>query len=254
MIKLIIISGRSGSGKSAALQALEDLGYYCIDNLPAALLPQLAEHFEQLNLHSKVAICIDARNPTSELAKFNQTIEGLNNRSYDISILYLDAHDDILLQRYSSTRRRHPLTSENMSLVEAIDLENTLLAPISKQATLNIDTTGMAVQMLRQVVQQQAAQQKVQNISLLIESFGFKHGLPKDADFVFDVRCLPNPYWQPELRAFTGRDQQIQDYLSAVSSPRTFSDGLTFALFFTSATTWSCTLLPGMQCTLLLCS
>lgn len=214
-MKLIILSGRSGSGKSVALQALEDLDYYCVDNLPAKLLPALAHHFEATALHKNVALCIDARNEASDIETFASAIEGLATIVETVEIVYLDAQNDILLQRYSSSRRKHPLSSASVSLVEAIDKESALLAPIHQLATLQIDTTQLSVQALRQQIQERVALVANQGIALLIQSFGFKFGIPRDADFVFDVRCLPNPFWDPTLRGYTGIDQPVQDFLSA---------------------------------------
>jgi len=216
-MKLIIISGRSGSGKTAAIQSLEDLGYYCIDNLPAALLPQFANHMETTGLHQQVAIGIDARNQSQDLANFPNIVEQLRNNQNQIEIVFLDAQNDILLQRYSSTRRKHPLSTPELSLTEAIEQESVLLDPVNKMATLVLDTTNLSVQTLRQLVQDQIAKVEDKEIALLFESFGFKHGAPNDADFIFDVRCLPNPYWVPELRRYTGMDQPIQDFLSRES-------------------------------------
>lgn len=213
-MKLIIISGRSGSGKTVAIQSLEDLGYYCIDNLPAALLPQLAIHMESAGFHQQIAVCIDARNQSKDLATFESVIKNLQKNSVQIEIVFLDAQNEILLQRYSSTRRKHPLTDHQMSLVEAIELESTLLEPVNKLATTEIDTTNLSVQTLRQLIQNRVANVGKRGIAILFESFGFKHGLPTDADFIFDVRCLPNPYWDPSLRKFTGRDKPIEQFLS----------------------------------------
>ena len=214
-MKLIILSGRSGSGKSAALQALEDLGYYCVDNLPAKLLPVLARHCEASGLHKKVALCIDARNEASDLATFPSVVEDLENSGLAIDIVFLDAQNDVLLQRYSASRRKHPLSSAQVSLVEAINRESLLLAPVHQLATLLVDTTPLSVQSLRQLIQTRVAGVDNREIALLIESFGFKFGLPRDADFVFDVRCLPNPFWDPNLRGFTGMDKPVQDFLAA---------------------------------------
>lgn len=214
-MKLIILSGRSGSGKSVALQALEDLGYYCVDNLPAQLLPALAHHLEASTLHKKVALCIDARNEVSDLATFSTVVEDLEKSGLGIEIVFLDAQNDVLLQRYSMSRRKHPLTNEKISLAEAINQESDLLAPVHQLATLVVDTTQMSIQNLRQLMQNRVANVENRGMALLIESFGFKFGLPRDADFVFDVRCLPNPYWDPNLRGFTGMDMPIQEFMAA---------------------------------------
>ncbi|CAE6942034.1 MULTISPECIES: RNase adapter RapZ [Pseudomonas] len=216
-MRLIIVSGRSGSGKSTALDVLEDNGYYCIDNLPADLLPELAErallHPEQLQPF--VAVSIDARNMPSQLKRFPELLRQVRDRNIRCDIVYLDAAQDTLLKRFSETRRRHPLTSEHRSLSEAIGDESKLLEPIIDLADLRIDTTHLNLYQLRDTLTLRLLKQPAPGTAYLVESFGFKRGLPVDADLVFDVRCLPNPYWKPELRDYSGLDQPINDYLSA---------------------------------------
>ncbi|MBT8766242.1 RNase adapter RapZ [Pseudomonas boanensis] len=216
-MRLIIVSGRSGSGKSTALHVLEDNGFYCIDNLPAGLLPELAEraflHTELLE--PKVAVSIDARNLPSQLKRFPELLAEVRSRYIQCDVLYLDAEDEVLLNRFSETRRRHPLTDDNRSLAEAIGDETTLLAPIADLADLRIDTTRLNLYQLRDSLKLRLLNQPEPGTAFLVESFGFKRGMPVDADLVFDVRCLPNPYWKPELRDHSGLEQPVADYLAA---------------------------------------
>lgn len=216
-MRLIIVSGRSGSGKSTALDVLEDNGFYCIDNLPAGLLPELAErallHTELLQ--PQVAVSIDARNLPSQLKRFAELLGEVRARHIHCDVLYLDAADDTLLKRFSETRRRHPLTNENRSLAEAIQDEELLLASIADNADLKIDTTHLNLYQLRDILKLRLLNKPEPGTAFLIESFGFKRGMPVDADVVFDVRCLPNPYWKAELRDFSGLDQPVVDYLAA---------------------------------------
>jgi UPF0042 nucleotide-binding protein len=196
---------------------LEDNGFYCIDNLPAGLLPELAErallHTELL--HPQVAVSIDARNLPSQLKRFPELLEEVRARHIQCDVLYLDADDETLLKRFSETRRRHPLTNENRSLAEAIHDEELLLAAIIDHADLKIDTTHLNLYQLRDVLKLRLLNKPEPGTAFLVESFGFKRGMPVDADLVFDVRCLPNPYWKAELRDFSGLDQPVIDYLSA---------------------------------------
>lgn len=216
-MRLIIVSGRSGSGKSTALDVLEDSGFYCIDNLPAGLLPQLAE---RALIHTElaqplVAVSIDARNLPSHLSRFPELLEEVRAKHIHCDVLYLDADEDTLLKRFSETRRRHPLSSAERSLGEAIRVESELLSPIADLADLKINTTGLNLYQLRDVIKLRLLNKPDAATAFLIESFGFKRGVPVDADVVFDVRCLPNPYWKPELRDHSGLDQPVADYLAA---------------------------------------
>lgn len=216
-MRLIIVSGRSGSGKSTALDVLEDNGFYCIDNLPAGLLPELAErallHTELL--HPLVAVSIDARNLPSQLKRFPELLEEVRARHIQCDVLYLDADAETLFKRFSETRRRHPLTNENRSLAEAIHDEAQLLGPIIDLADLKIDTTHLNLYQLGDMLKVRLLNRPEPTTAFLVESFGFKRGMPVDADLVFDVRCLPNPYWIPELREHSGRDQPVIEYLDA---------------------------------------
>ncbi len=214
-MKLVIVSGRSGSGKTTALQALEDIGYYCVDNLPAGLLPELAQQLSNSALSGlqMMAVGIDARNVPSQLKKFPDILEKIKPLKIDCEIIFLDCDDRILLQRFSATRRKHPLSNETVPLNEAINSEGTLLSTISTLADLHIDTSHLTLHQLRDLIKTRIGQSEHQGLALLFQSFGFKHGVPSDADFVFDVRCLPNPYWHTELRSLTGKDPEVINFL-----------------------------------------
>jgi len=211
---LIIISGRSGSGKSAALHQLEDEGFYCIDNLPVSLLPALIEKTseEEFHLFQGTAVCIDARNAWKDLKNFKAILDSLP-ASVETHILYLDAQDINLLQRFGETRRRHPLSTESIPLAEAIARERELLEPISSNASLVLDTSQMTVYELRDAIKQRLLGTSTGSMSILVQSFGYKRGVPADADLVFDVRMLPNPHWVKELRLKTGLDKEVQQFL-----------------------------------------
>lgn len=213
MLRIVIISGRSGSGKSSALHVLEDLGFYCIDNLPIGLLPSLIQQADGEERLSRVAVSIDARNLPHSFDNIQQVLHDLPSSEYQLDVIYLDANQEALLQRFSATRRKHPLTGPDVSLAEAIAQEKTLLAPIANLADLRIDTTSLSVHELRSQIKHRVAPKSKSSISILFQSFGFKHGIPIDADYVFDVRNLPNPYWDPALRSATGLDQSIIDFL-----------------------------------------
>ncbi len=215
-MRLIIVSGRSGSGKSTALDVLEDNDFYCIDNLPAMLLPELAERtlLAAELVHPQIAVSIDARNAPNQLERFPELLAGLRERHIVCDVLYLDADDETLLKRFSETRRRHPLTNDSRSLAEAIRDEKVLLAPITDLADLTINTSHLNLYQLRDSIKLRLLDKPEPGTAFLIESFGFKRGVPVDADVVFDIRCLPNPYWKPDLRAYCGLDQPIIDYLN----------------------------------------
>ena len=213
--RLIIVSGLSGSGKSVALNVLEDLGYFCIDNLPITLLDNLTEDVMagEPPRSDKIAIGIDARTKSADLDMLSEQVSRLRAQGIAVEILFLQTSDDILLKRYSETRRRHPLARDDRGLREAIDEERRRLTEVLNLADLIIDTTRTSVYELRDLVRERVAPREAHRLSLLIESFGYKHGLPPDADYVFDLRCLPNPYWEPHLRRQTGLDGAVIDYL-----------------------------------------
>ena len=215
-MRLVVISGRSGSGKSTALHVLEDEGFYCIDNLPAGLLGPLVEQMQQEGYPTLkgIAVSIDARNTGRDLALFPAMLAKARELM-DCEIIYLDARRSTLIKRFSETRRKHPLSNNDTDLTQAIDAEKDLLAPIADLASLTIDTSNLNLYQLRDLVLGRVARQANAEVSLLFLSFGYKHGIPVDADLVFDVRCLPNPYWKQELRAWTGRDQPVIEFLDA---------------------------------------
>jgi len=218
-MRLVVVSGRSGSGKSTALNLLEDAGFTCIDNLPAGLLPGL---FEQTSTTSnddpwlsKIAVGIDARSLTGDLNRLPDILGKLKASGVHYEVVYLDAITDVLIQRFSETRRKHPLSSHQIDIKEAIALETELLEPIAAIANRRLDTSNMTLHQLRDVIRKQIVPDTEGDMAILFESFAFKRGVPIDADFVFDARCLPNPYWKPELRTYSGKDQPVIDFLKS---------------------------------------
>jgi RNase adapter protein RapZ len=214
-MRLVVISGHSGSGKSTALHVLEDVGFTCVDNLPASLLPQLVNHIESLSPGSKqkFAISIDARNTWQDLKQFPQIINSDETLGLKCEVVFLDARNSVLIQRFSETRRKHPLSDRATDLQKAIQIERTLLEPIANIADLVIDTSNLSLHELRDLVKTRVAGNEGPGMSILFESFGFKYGVPVDAEIVFDVRCLPNPYWKPHLRAYSGLEQPVVEFL-----------------------------------------
>ncbi|WP_293730085.1 RNase adapter RapZ [uncultured Actinobacillus sp.] len=210
-MELIIISGRSGAGKSVALRALEDIGYYCVDNLPIDLLPQLADILSQT--HNAAAISLDIRN----LPHSTETLNGVLNQvstQHQIKIIFLDTDRSTLIRRYSDSRRLHPLSVKDLSLEAAIDAERDQLEPLVQHANLIIDTGVLSTHELAERLREFLRGQSDKELKIIVESFGFKYGLPLDADYVFDVRFLPNPHWNPALRPMTGLEQPVIDFLS----------------------------------------
>jgi UPF0042 nucleotide-binding protein len=210
-MRLVIVSGRSGSGKTISLHVLEDLGYYCVDNLPVDMLPGLVSRLQED--HPRLAVSIDARNLPNDVHVLKDVISELRQPGWHGEIIYLDADHKSLLRRFSETRRRHPLTNENVSLQEAIEREHALLQPLASMADITIDTSHLTQHQLCGLIRDRVARENSSRLQLLIQSFGFKNGMPADADFIFDVRCLPNPYWEPDLRALTGCDKAVAEYL-----------------------------------------
>jgi UPF0042 nucleotide-binding protein len=225
-VRLIFLSGLSGSGKSVALHMLEDLDFYCIDNIPAALLQAFISHTvrSRAPVYQRTAVGIDARNPDSDIATVPMLLDELKRSGIHCELLFLVASDDELLRRYAETRRKHPLSRQGESLHDAIALERTLLEPVVNAADLVIDTSRMGVHELRELINRRVGKRPRDRMSLLFESFGFKHGIPGDADFVFDARSLPNPYWEPNLRALTGRDEAVVHFLEAQPGVARFID------------------------------
>ncbi len=208
---VLIISGRSGSGKTVSLHTLEDLGYYCVDNIPVEMIGALVEKLKIQ--HPLLAISIDARNLPTDFTVLKHVLATLKQSTQHCDILYLDAHDESLLKRFSETRRRHPLCRPEGSLREAIQEERLLLAPLCELADIIIDSSALSNSQLSSLIRERIEQDNLTGIKICITSFGYKRGTPTDADFIFDVRCLPNPYWQPGLRAYTGLDKEIIHYL-----------------------------------------
>jgi len=214
-MRLLIISGRSGSGKTTALRALEDAGYNCIDNFPVVLLQSLVhDALRDLDQQAaNIAVCIDAR--SRSLGRFGEILLSLDRMNVDCQVIYLDAQSPTLVKRFSETRRRHPLTNAKTDLLQAIEAERELLEQIADLADLTIDTTLLRGRELAELIRQRVIGGKRNGLSLLFRSFGFKFGVPVDADLVFDLRCLPNPYWVPELNPLTGRDAPVIRFLEA---------------------------------------
>ncbi|WP_146449190.1 RNase adapter RapZ [Vibrio kanaloae] len=213
-MRLIVVSGQSGAGKSVALRVLEDLGYYCVDNLPVNLLNDFVKSVSEIN--QNVAVSIDIRNLPKEPQLVTETLEQLKSATdIDVNVLFLDASKQTLLKRYSETRRIHPLSigQEKLSLEQAIDLEKTLLAPLAEQASIVIDSSECNLYELSEKVRFKVEGKEKQELIIVFQSFGFKFGLPSDADYVFDVRFLPNPHWEPDLRPLTGLDAPIHSFL-----------------------------------------
>jgi len=210
-MRLVIVSGRSGSGKTVSLHVLEDLGYYCVDNLPVDMLPGLVSRLQED--HPRLAVSIDSRNLPSDVNILKEVITQLRRPGWHGEIIYLDADHKSLLRRFSETRRRHPLTNDNVSLQEAIEKESELLRPLASMADMTIDTSELSQHQLCGLIRDRVARENSSRLQLLIQSFGFKNGMPADADFIFDVRCLPNPYWQPNLRTLNGKDVEVVQFL-----------------------------------------
>lgn len=212
---LVLVSGLSGSGKSIALHMLEDLDYYCVDNIPAGLLPMFISHSVRSPhaTYGYTAVGMDARNRPEEIASVPKLVAELKRSGLTCDLLFLRADEQVLLKRYSETRRRHPLSREGLGLIEAIQNERTLLEPISDAADLIIDTSRCSAHELRELIRQRVGARTEGCMSILFESFAYRHGVPDDADFVFDVRTLPNPHWEPGLARLTGRDPPVVEFL-----------------------------------------
>ena len=216
-LRLIIVSGLSGSGKSVALHVLEDLGYYCIDNLPAGLLIAAVDEVRRAGGASSklLAVGVDARNRIENLDALPDLLRELRSQGVRTDIVFLHANDEILLQRYGETRRRHPLAEHGKQLRAAIKSERAVLAQLQMSADLIIDTSQSSIYELADIIRSRVGRRENEDLSVLIESFGFKYGIPTDADFVFDLRSLPNPYWTIELRGLTGFDEEVRNFLDA---------------------------------------
>ena len=216
-LRLVMISGMSGAGKSVALHALEDAGYYCVDNLPPTLLPSFLQIMAKSLPSQHIAVSIDARSRSDALSIIPEQIDMLRTHGIEVIRLFLDASDEAIMRRYSETRRKHPLTritsnDQNKDLLDAIQQERALLAPLREHAHV-IDTSMTRAAQLRTQIKELLTISNQSQMTLVLESFAFKRGVPTDADYVFDVRMLPNPHYEPHLRALTGRDQPVADFL-----------------------------------------
>ena len=219
-MELIIISGRSGSGKSVALRVLEDLCYYCVDNIPVNLLPSLVRSVS--DNYDKIAVSIDVRNLPKEQQEFNDILEYLPGFA-NPTLFYLDSDDQTLIRRFSETRRLHPLSLDSLPLDLAIKQEKILLDVLITRADFMIDTTDLSVHQLAESIREKILGKKDKKLIITFMSFGFKHGIPKEADYVFDARFLPNPHWEPDLKPLTGLDQPVKDYLASHSIVQKFT-------------------------------
>ena len=215
-MRLIVVSGLSGSGKSVALHMLEDLGFFCIDNIPIKLLEAFVDQTTRTGdaTYRRTAVGVDARNRPEDIVQLPALVSGIRDSGVDCEILFLHAERGVLLKRYRETRRKHPLSSETVGLKEAIARESELLEEVASHADLVIDTTRTSVHELRDLIRERVVGRGASPLSLQFQSFGFKNGLPADADVVFDVRCLPNPYWVSSLRGLTGRDDEVAAWLA----------------------------------------
>ncbi|WP_273777425.1 RNase adapter RapZ [Acinetobacter sp. GSS19] len=212
MKRILIVTGQSGSGKSSALQILEDLGYYCIDNLPLALLPEIVDKLDRENNLEQLALGVDVRSTRQDMQEFDHVFEQLKKHG-SVDVIYLTAKDEELIARFSASRRPHPLTSRFNTLAQCIHEEKALLLPIQLRATVHIDTTSKSVHDLKHTLLSRLGQSD--NLIVILQSFGYKHGIPLDADYVFDVRHLPNPHWDLELRKYSGLDEPVRNFLQA---------------------------------------
>ena len=230
-MKLVIVTGLSGSGKTIALHSLEDEGYFCIDNMPVFLLIAFATNLVENpdDTYQLTAVGIDVRSDHKDFVEIPRLVERLKSDGIECEIIMLEAQDEVLIKRFSETRRKHPLTDEHTTLAQAIRRERELLQPLTLASDLRIDTSYTNLHQLRKAIRDRVARVTDNRLSLQIESFGFKHGVPRDADFVFDIRCLPNPHWQQELRPLTGRDKPVADFLAEQpDTDRMFNDISTF--------------------------
>ena len=214
-MRLVIVSGLSGSGKTVALHTLEDAGYYCIDNLPLSMVPELVDKLinSSAQPYDLVAIAIDARSRVDNSDRFDEIMRLMGKHPLEFKVLFLTSDTSRLLKRFSETRRKHPLSREGLPLADAIQQEKKLLEDIHANADIAIDSSNLNVHELRQLIIDRLVSQSTSEMGILIQSFGFKNGVPADADFVFDVRCLPNPHWEEDLKPLTGRDQAVVEYL-----------------------------------------
>jgi RNase adapter protein RapZ len=211
-MKLVIVSGLSGAGKTVALKQYEDLGYYCIDNLPLGLLGPLSLRSLRNKRYAKIAVGVDARSSPREIARFPKILQQQRARGVESQVMFFTAQDDVILRRYNETRRKHPLNSDTVPLGEAIQRERELLEPIADAADVIIDTTSLNLHALREEIRLRQPESP-ERLSLMLLSFGYKNGIPQSADYVFDVRWMANPFWVPELKPLDGRAPAIAEFL-----------------------------------------
>jgi len=233
-MRLVILSGLSGSGKSVALHMLEDLGYYCVDNIPAGHLQSFVRETLLTGdpAYQRMAVGIDARNRMEDIRAVPQTVKKLKADGIECEIVFLYAEDAVLLKRYSESHRPHPLAGDGRSLKDAIKAERELLGPLADEADMVLDSSRTSVHELRELVRERIHREERAALSILFQSFGFRHGIPGDSDFVFDARGLPNPYWEPSLRPLTGRDLAVAKYLEQHELVRHFVADITGFLEF----------------------
>lgn len=214
-MQIVLISGLSGAGKSIALETFEDEGFFCVDNLPLSFVLSFIEKFSDESSHKRLAIVVDARGFPDDLSEAKEVFASLNELPEHIDFVFLDATSEAIVQRYRDTRRRHPFYQAHLSLLDTIEHERSLLQPLKAYMDLHIDTSCLSVHDLRAFIKKQLLNKHDQHqLSIQVESFGFKHGTPLNADFIFDARCLTNPHWEPMLRPKTGRDIEVSDYLA----------------------------------------
>jgi len=228
-MRLIIVSGLSGSGKSVALAMLEDLDYYCVDNIPAGLLPGFIAYTVRTSevAYRNTAVGVDARNRPEDLDDVPRLVAELRRSGIGCEVLFLRADNEKLLERFSETRRRHPLSRSGLGLQDALEQERRLLAPVANAADLTIDTSKLSVHELRELIRERVVERRSGGPSLLFQSFAYRHGVPDDADFVFDARALPNPYWESSLRELTGRDEAVARFMAGHDEAARFLDDVT---------------------------
>lgn len=225
--RVLILTGMSGGGKTVALRALEDLDFYCVDNLPAALIPALvaAVTDDQGSGPPRIAVGVDIRNRLDDLERMPEVLSRLAASDITVQLIFLDSGDDTLIKRYSDTRRRHPLSGEGLSLPDAIARERKLIQPLASLAQREIDTSDLNVHQLRRKMATEIASDSNET-TLLFESFAYRRGVPLDADFVFDARCLPNPHWEATLRPFSGKDAPVREFLDQQRLVQEFADDI----------------------------
>lgn len=229
-MELVIISGLSGSGKSIALQTLEDEGFYCVDNLPLSFLNAFFDKFHNHSQIKKVAVGIDARGFPEDLLNAQSFISEMTGVFPKTNIVFLQASDEVLLKRYHETRRRHPLSNQTRGLLDSIQYERKVLETLLGSANLIIDTSTLNVHQLRQELKERVLETPNNALSIQLESFGFRNGIPLNADFVFDARSLSNPHWDPSIRPFTGQDPCVQTFLDAAPDVQSYLQTLKIAL------------------------